>query len=519
MALRREQKLGTFQTNVSGTQLNDLDEVDENPSKNPPLTSNSHHGFASTTLHQSEGRLSSSDITMKHQALEINSSVESTVHSPASTIDESYSQWSYEASQESKEPTASSSNPPMSIMTSSYIFEIDALKTSRPAILPTFNTKSPVSKSSSVISVVSESINSQVSSTCNSSISGSSSQFDFEEMSPIASQISESRSLSPTDSHSYSDNEASPTRSPSQRVSIELPVDLEKCIKPKLNHDEVIGRRITATEIQKLLVIPKGLVTQKDYGKSKAGIRIIPPPHNERHYAGEHDDDTKSRMTVTELQKHSSYANGSYAWKLIELLDYNTFKYSTWATAKNREESLAIIEIESITRNMGLQWAKCIVVSNKAFDLQCGYTSARAHTIFGKTELSDKHKRSDPVFSHVGVEMQLSKALNKPTSMINGVQRQDSLSSERLPIMGSLCSLQCTGRQEYINNTKVTIEPSSTVDIVFSNLFNHSTLKVADRVEIYEPCRPIAISSNNKVVGDEVIPTKYVWVVERYIAR
>jgi hypothetical protein len=51
--------------------------------------------------------------------------------------------------------------------------------------------------------------------------------------------------------------------------------------------------------------------------------------------------------------------------------------------------------------------------------------------------------------------------------------------------------------------------PGPRFSIIFSKLFNWSTLKVADKVEIHEPCREITIP------GCEV-PGSAVWIVERY---
>ncbi|KAG0366331.1 hypothetical protein BGZ54_005510 [Gamsiella multidivaricata] len=58
---------------------------------------------------------------------------------------------------------------------------------------------------------------------------------------------------------------------------------------------------------------------------------------------------------------------------------------------------------------------------------------------------------------------------------------------------------------------QTSVEATPDFIIVFSNLFNWSTLKVSDKVEIHEPCRRIAMP--------EFGPTEYgaaAWIVERY---
>ncbi|KAF9438642.1 hypothetical protein BGZ76_006203 [Entomortierella beljakovae] len=56
------------------------------------------------------------------------------------------------------------------------------------------------------------------------------------------------------------------------------------------------------------------------------------------------------------------------------------------------------------------------------------------------------------------------------------------------------------------------IEPDSGIWILFSNLFNWSRLKVADRVEIHDPCRKILVP--NPRSND---PHTAMWIVERYV--
>ncbi|KAG0297026.1 hypothetical protein BGZ96_007910 [Linnemannia gamsii] len=156
--------------------------------------------------------------------------------------------------------------------------------------------------------------------------------------------------------------------------------------------NEHTGPRLTATQIQKLLVIPKGLVTQKDYEKSKPGARIVSPrPLKERHHNGKQVDDLQPKLTVTELQKQfvvpkgfvtqkqygkkapgritNSFTTGSYAGRLVEMMHYHQSEYSIWANAAFREvkilrstEPTAVIEVMLISRNMRLQWAKCKVI-------------------------------------------------------------------------------------------------------------------------------------------------------------
>ncbi|KAI1310222.1 hypothetical protein EDD11_003868 [Mortierella claussenii] len=49
------------------------------------------------------------------------------------------------------------------------------------------------------------------------------------------------------------------------------------------------------------------------------------------------------------------------------------------------------------------------------------------------------------------------------------------------------------------------------IDIIFSNLFNWSALKVTDRVEIHEPCRKIEMTERGSEAQDSTV-----WIVERY---
>jgi len=58
-------------------------------------------------------------------------------------------------------------------------------------------------------------------------------------------------------------------------------------------------------------------------------------------------------------------------------------------------------------------------------------------------------------------------------------------------------------------------EPGLTFDVIFSNLFSNTTLKVADRVEIHEPCRPIVLLGNGNSGG----LGGCVWIVERYVVN
>jgi len=51
----------------------------------------------------------------------------------------------------------------------------------------------------------------------------------------------------------------------------------------------------------------------------------------------------------------------------------------------------------------------------------------------------------------------------------------------------------------------------TTFTIIFSNLFNWSTLKVLDRVEIHDPCRSLTLPKDKKPAGNDLT-----WIVERY---
>ncbi|KAF9298272.1 hypothetical protein BGZ88_007306 [Linnemannia elongata] len=451
---------------------------------------------------------------------------------------------------------------------------------------------------------------------------------------------------------------------------------------------------LTATEIQKLLVIPEVLVTQMDYGKSNASARIVPPrPLKKQHHNGEQVKDAKPKLTVTELQKKfvipdglvtqkqcgkkapgrstNSFAKGSYAGRLVEIMHSHRSEYSIWANATIRErkllgstEPVAVIEVMSISRNMRLQWAKCKVVFRNKTKPLFGLTSIRTQSVIddceslnnssriksmslGDTEASGlrsdwtatwsgrsgslydellnvnnrsasfsrsgsgdsegvpiKDKDSgkewrvlhelqsrgsgqvrspgtllylskniqcsegddisneqgqelslcttpaarsgllshadmlanasrfnglsgsgdaplaksrdyqdveiDVIKNNGTMEVEVVKALDRTVSVISSIDGGSSDSGE-LPALVPLNPLRNTGNQqkETTISLQMTTEPGPTFDIIFSNLFNHSTLKVADRVEIHEPCRPVALFGSD--------PTDCIWIVERYV--
>jgi hypothetical protein len=189
-------------------------------------------------------------------------------------------------------------------------------------------------------------------------------------------------------------NATSAVSTSSRRVPTELRRDLPGPRSANPIRAKDTGPRLTATQIQKLLVIPKDLVTQKDYGKSKAGARIVPPlPLKEWHRNGNEVTDAKPKLTVTDLQKQfvipkglvtqkeyskktpgrttkyralainfgkprgcaflatcwlitinpscschfSAFAKGSYAGRLVEMMHYHRSEYSIWANATIRE--------------------------------------------------------------------------------------------------------------------------------------------------------------------------------------
>ncbi|KAF9906023.1 hypothetical protein EC991_001105 [Linnemannia zychae] len=94
---------------------------------------------------------------------------------------------------------------------------------------------------------------------------------------------------------------AAPTSS--RHVSTELRYDLRGRENRRPMRVGEAGPRLSATDIQKLLIIPKGLVTQKEYGKPKTGARIVTPSLKARNRGGKLANKTKPKMTVTELQK------------------------------------------------------------------------------------------------------------------------------------------------------------------------------------------------------------------------
>ncbi|KAH7047939.1 hypothetical protein BKA57DRAFT_463750 [Linnemannia elongata] len=582
----------------------------------------------------------------------------------------------------------------------------------------------PVPGSFSVMtaaSLASEAISSQTSSRSVSTISEPSSQPEFE------TQISGTNSLTSVDSRPHNSRATSAAPTPSRRVPAELRFDIQGPGRrnTRSTRDGDIGPRLTATEIQKLLVIPEVLVTQKDYGKSNASARIVPPrPLKKQHHNGEQVKDAKPKLTVTELQKKfvipdglvtqkqcgkkapgrstNSFAKGSYAGRLVEIMHSHRSEYSIWANATIRErtcssfsifaspscvlkniiyllsfhllfcigkllgstEPVAVIEVMSISRNMRLQWAKCKVVFRNKTKPLFGLTSIRTQSVIddceslnnssriksmslGDTEASGlrsdwtatwsgrsgslydellnvnnrsasfsrsgsgdsegvpiKDKDSgkewrvlhelqsrgsgqvrslgtllylskniqcsegddisneqgqelslcttpaarsgllshadmladasrfnglsgsgdaplaksrdyqdveiDVIKNNGTMEVEVVKALDRTVSVISSIDGGSSDSGE-LPALVPLNPLRNTGNQqkETTISLQMTTEPGPTFDIIFSNLFNHSTLKVADRVEIHEPCRPVALFGSD--------PTDCIWIVERYV--
>ncbi|KAG9069178.1 hypothetical protein KI688_010074 [Linnemannia hyalina] len=206
---------------------------------------------------------------------------------------------------------------------------------------------------------------------------------------------------------------AAPT--PSRRVPAELRFSLPGPGPGRRNmrsaRDGDTGRRLTVTEIQKLLVIPNTLVAQNGHGKSKPGARIAPPrPFVERHRNGDQVEDAKPKLTVTKLQKQfvipqglvtqkqydkkvpgrttNSFAKGSYARRLVEMMPYHRSEYYIWANATIRKlkllgssEPIAVIEVMSISRNMRLQWAKCKVISSNTTKPLFGLSSIRTRSV------------------------------------------------------------------------------------------------------------------------------------------
>ncbi|KAF9145102.1 hypothetical protein BGX30_010357 [Mortierella sp. GBA39] len=131
--------------------------------------------------------------------------------------------------------------------------------------------------------------------------------------------------------HTTGVTSAAPT--PSRRVPTKLRFDLPGPGRRNMRsiRDGDTGPRLTATEIQKLLVIPNALVAQTDYGKSKPGVRIVPPrPFVERHRNGEQVEDAKPKLTVTELQKQFVIPKGVVTQKQYgKKAQGRTTKYGT----------------------------------------------------------------------------------------------------------------------------------------------------------------------------------------------
>ncbi|KAG0280992.1 hypothetical protein BGZ95_007518 [Linnemannia exigua] len=270
-------------------------------------------------------------------------------------------------SQASRSFSAISATSVASGQPSSQVFGTNALTISGPNTRSIFGSASLSNPSSlsaiSATSLGSEATGSQAFSAAASTISGSSSQSDPETISPAqrtsASQISATESVSSTGSPSQKQDTNAAAPASSRRESTELRYDLPGCRSRRSTREGEAGPRLTVTDIQKLLVIPKGLITQKDYGRSKAGSRIVPPPLKERNRNGKLANKTKTKMTVTELQKQfiipkglitqkqygkkdqarttNLFAKGSYAGRLVDLMHYHRSEYSMWANATIRE--------------------------------------------------------------------------------------------------------------------------------------------------------------------------------------
>lgn len=102
------------------------------------------------------------------------------------------------------------------------------------------------------------------------------------------------------------------------------------------------------------------------------------------------------------------------------------------------------------------------------------------------------------------------KVVNRTVSVFSSIDGGSSDSGELQALM-PLCPLRTTGLKQQDTTTSLSMatEPGPTIDIIFSNLFNHSTLKVAERVEIHEPCRRVALFGSGSA--------DCVWIVERYV--
>ncbi|KAF8948609.1 hypothetical protein BGZ47_003873 [Haplosporangium gracile] len=305
---------------------------------------------------------------------------------------------------------------------------------------PASRTIAPVSRSFSEISatsLASEAISSPAFSGSVSMISGANTPSGSRAASPVprtsATQISGTKSLTSVNDPPYnrSATSAAPILSAaltsSRRVPTELKFDLPGRRSMRSTREGDTGPRFTATQIQKLLIIPQDLVTQKDFGKSKAGARIAPPrPPKERHRNGIQIEDAKPKLTVTELQTQfvipkglvtqkqqgkkapgrtaNSFANGSYTGRLVEMMHYYRSEYSIWANATIREvkllgstEPVVIIEIMSISRNMRLQWAKCKVISNNTTKPLFGPGSIRRRSVHDEWVSSGNNDRIEPI--------------------------------------------------------------------------------------------------------------------------
>ncbi|KAK3845933.1 MAG: hypothetical protein J3R72DRAFT_520660 [Linnemannia gamsii] len=405
--------------------------INEYPSRNPPGVNLKEPTSAIQLIAQQPEHCPLSTHTSVRQWI---SETSDQANTPVSMAGEG-SRPAIGAPQASKSISAISATSMASGQAGSQVFGANASTISGSETQSIFGTSASLSNPRSLsaisaTSLASEVTSSQAFSARASTISGASSQSDSESIPSMprtsASQISATKSVSSAGSNSQKHVTNASTSAPSRRESTELRYDLRNRMSTR---EGGAGPRLTATDIQKLLVIPKGLVTQKDCGKSKTGSRIVPPPPKERNHNGKQFDKTKPKMTVTELQKQfiipkglvtqkqygkkaqtrttNLFAKGCYAGRLVELMHFHRSEYSKWANATIREirllgstEPLAVIEILSMSRIMRLQCAKCKVIFSNRTKSFFEYSSTRKQSLPGSCDSASGDDRTETMPLH-----------------------------------------------------------------------------------------------------------------------
>ncbi|KAF9983921.1 hypothetical protein BGZ65_001289 [Modicella reniformis] len=131
-------------------------------------------------------------------------------------------------------------------------------------------------------------------------------------------------------------------------------------------------------------------------------------------------------------------------------------------------------------------------------------SSTITNTSYSSTSpIREPTPKSDNVISHDEIADDGADRIQRSASAVSAIDDRSSNS-------GSTQTVTSTP-QETISTSHISHQARPSFTIIFSNLFNWTTLKVTDRVEIHEPCRKIAISEHEKNTHGSVV-----WIVERY---